>query len=125
MRNDPVRVGRIPLSLQRLIGRDFGDNIFVYIGEEALRDLVRRYPNGYLAKIEECGRIIKKPLYVGYDEKADELFLVRDYIVQNRSLHYVLLSVKTLPQMRFHRLEPINAERFAALGERLVWFRHP
>ena len=52
---------------------DFGEDVFVYVSEEALRLFASRWADSYLRKLEEASNILRYPLYAAYDEKpADQ-----------------------------------------------------
>jgi len=97
MNKEPVRIGRIPISIQKLLKVDFGENIFVYLLEKELIKFTTRWPSSYLEKINECALIIKKPLYVGYDKEKNLLYLIRSYLVNNSQIKHVLLTLSSIP----------------------------
>lgn len=61
---------------------NFGDNIFIYVKEETLAKFASRWPSDYLKKVEEVSRLLKKALYIAYDESQKRLYLIGEYIVK-------------------------------------------
>lgn len=79
MEEEPVRLGRISRTIEKTLDKDFGDEIWIFILSRDLDSLANRWPKNYIARIEEAGRIIKKPDYVAYLEEGKTLYLIKEY----------------------------------------------
>jgi hypothetical protein len=80
MEQEPVRLGRLSKALEKALGVDFGEDVFVYVSEEELRCLAKRWAESYLLKLEEAAKIIRCPLYAAYDGKNQRLYLLKEYV---------------------------------------------
>ena len=80
MEQEPVRLGRLSKALEKALGVDFGEDVFVYVSEEALRLFASRWADSYLRKLEEASNILRYPLYAAYDEKRQRLYLLKEYV---------------------------------------------
>jgi hypothetical protein len=83
MNEEPVRLGRISRGMEKALGKDFGDDIWIYVTGGDLDRLASHWPTNYLARLEECGRILKNPDYLAYAEKEELLYFIKEYFKDN------------------------------------------
>lgn len=100
MNEQPVRLGRISRGIEKAVGKDFGDDIWVYVRNEELDRLARNWPTSYLARLEESGRIIKNPDYVAYDDQGKILYFIKEYFHEG-IFKKVVLSLENDLQWHF------------------------
>lgn len=94
MEHEPLRLGRISKKMENALKADFGDDIFLYIEEKTLSSFAEKWPNDYLKKVEEIGKIIKKALYIGLSDDEKTLYLIDEYITKTGFRKVVVEFVK-------------------------------
>jgi hypothetical protein len=76
----PIKIGRINSKVERALGLSLVSDVAVYLEEKDLDHLATIRPNDYLKTIDEITGILKSPDYVRYEEKADSILYLKEYI---------------------------------------------
>jgi hypothetical protein len=111
MEHESVKLGRINRAIEKALGVDLGENVWIYMEQDDLDQMASKWPSVYLSRLEEASKIIKTPDYASYAPKKKTLFLIKEYlregeftkvaleIEQDREWHlkliYVLSALKT------------------------------
>jgi hypothetical protein len=80
MENEAVKLGRINRAVEKALGVDLGNDVWIYMDEEDLDKMVAKWPSAYLARLEEASKIIKTPDYAAYSPSKKTLFLIKEYL---------------------------------------------
>jgi len=80
MDSESVKLGRINRAVEKALGVDLGANVWIYMDEADLDKMAVKWPNVYLARLEEASRIIKTPDYAAYSATKKTLFLIKEYL---------------------------------------------
>ncbi|MCF0113042.1 MAG: hypothetical protein HUJ60_03605 [Bacilli bacterium] len=93
----PIRMGRISIGVERALHLHLtcGD-VGVYLKESEANRFAERYPDRYLAKLEEIQVILKEPDFVKFEEKGDDKYIhfLRFYLKKGQ-LFPCLVTTKT------------------------------
>lgn len=118
MDNEPISIGKLSAKLSKAVGHDFSKNKKVYLREKETEALASRFPDTYLAKIEEMGKILKEPDYVLYDKQSSFLYFIKEYI-KDGLFSKVIISLRL--EKKWHvvsleRLSPSISQEIANHG---------
>jgi hypothetical protein len=80
MENESVKLGRINRAVEKALGVDLGENVWIYMDEGDLDKMAAKWPSVYLARLEEASKIIKTPDYASYVPEKKTLFLIKEYL---------------------------------------------
>jgi hypothetical protein len=79
MERSGVKVGKVNREIAKALGTTFSGNLNIYLDEGFLRQLSKRYPTTYLAKVEEISKLISHPDYALYAEQEETIYLIKDH----------------------------------------------
>lgn len=99
MNQDPVKLGRIGTAIEKALDVNFGDGIWVYIGNEEVDQLAVAVPSQYLERLNQASLIIKKPDYVAYVKEKKALYLIREYL---KGIQFVKVALELSSQGQFY-----------------------
>ena len=113
--NEPLKVGRIPIAVERALKLHLASNVSVYMSNERISTLASERPGGYLSIIEETTSILHSPDYVCYRKEIEQFLFVKGYVTAN-GIRFVGLGVSHIgvpkrwnfDHMRVYRLEELN-----------------
>ena len=113
--NEPLKVGRIPIAVERALNLHLASNVSVYMSEERISTLASEKPKGYLTIIEETSSILHNPDFVCYNKEAEQFLFVKSYVTA-KGFRFVGLGVThvgvpkrwNFDHMRVYRLEELN-----------------
>jgi hypothetical protein len=80
MDNEPVRLGRLNRAIEKAVESDLGPDVAVYVQNAELDSFASKWPEAYLTKLNEAGKILKDPDYAAYSPKKKTLFLIKEYL---------------------------------------------
>jgi hypothetical protein len=80
MEHESVKLGRINRAIEKALGVDLGENVWIYMDQADLDKMASKWPSVYLARLEEASKIIKTPDYASYAPKKKTLFLIKEYL---------------------------------------------
>ena len=56
-----IKIGRISKKAEKALGKDLGNDIFLYVDNARLDELSRKRPETYLKDLEELSKMISSP----------------------------------------------------------------
>jgi hypothetical protein len=80
MDNEPVKLGRINHAIEKAVAEDLGPDVAVYVQIAELDCFAAQWPQAYLTRLNEAGKILKDPDYAAYSPKKKTLFLIKEYL---------------------------------------------
>ena len=92
---EPIKVGRIPIAVERALNLRLASQVGIYMGEEKLSDLASARPNSYLKAIEEISLITTHPDFAGYVKDESRFYFLRAYNAKGK---FVWVGVSVLHQ---------------------------
>lgn len=122
MDQNPVKLGRIASKIEKRVGQNFGDGIWVYIAQEELDQMAASFPTRYLERLNQASLMIRKPDYVGYDSEKKTLFLIREYLF-GIEFKKVVLELVSRGQFYYQTMYALSAEKTKELVERAALTR--
>lgn len=113
--NEPLKVGRIPIAVERALNLHLASNVSVYMSNERIATLASEKPKGYLSIIEETTNILHSPDFVCYRKEIEQFLFVKTY-VRPAGIRFVGLGVSHIgvpkrwnfDHMRVYHLEELN-----------------
>jgi hypothetical protein len=116
MDQEPVKLGRIARAVEKSLGVDFGEDVWIYILAEDLDKMAAKWPSIYLARISEASRIIKKSDYVAYEEKSKTLYMIKEYF-RDGEFTKVVLEVVNDGQWHLKAMYALNALKLKEIDQ--------
>lgn len=116
MEETSLKIGRVNRKIEKAVGHEFGKDVAVYLSNGALDELASKWPDVYLGRIEEMGRIISSPDYASYCAKRKTLFLIKEYL-RNGEFRKVVMEIEDegrLAMKMVYNLTESKAKEIAA-----------
>ena len=107
METESLKIGRVSRKVEKAVGHEFGTDVSVYIPGEELDELARKWPDNYLGRVEEMGRIIAAPDYASYSAKRKTLFLIKEYL-RNGEFRKVALEIMDEGKLSLHLIYALS-----------------
>jgi hypothetical protein len=108
MDNEPVKLGRINRAVEKAIGVDLGEDVWIYMKAADVDEMAEKWPSAYLARLSEASRIIKKPDYAAYQQEKKTLFLIKEYLKEGEFTK-VALEIEHEGQWHLKLIYALNA----------------
>ena len=80
MDDTSLKIGRVSRKIEKAVNHEFGEDVGVYLDNKTLDELANKWPDAYLGRIQEMGRIIASPDYASYCTARKVLFLIKEYL---------------------------------------------
>ncbi|MFA6620613.1 MAG: hypothetical protein WCS90_05755 [Bacilli bacterium] len=93
MDKESVKLGRINRAVEKALGVDLGEDIWISMDAADLDKMAAKWPNVYLSRLEEASKIIKTPDYAAYSAAKKTLFLIKEYL-RNGEFSKVVLEIE-------------------------------
>lgn len=111
MKEEPLRLARLAKAIEKALGVSLGDDVFVYLTDEDLREWVRKSPDRYLRRLEVLASYLRAPDYLAYVVTEKRLFLIKEILTEEG---FEKITFEIVFEGRWHlkKVFGLTAERF-------------
>lgn len=122
---EPLKVGRIPISVERALKLHLASNVSVYMSGESISALAEEKPASYLSIIEETSLILRTPDFVCFCKEEEAFLFLRLYNSKSgfRFVGVGVNHVGTPKRWAFSHIKVYGQEELSQINRRSEFVR--